>query len=442
MLSVGLIDKRVSVAIDEQKHGCIYGQTGYGKSMLLYLLLTTMLFRNRAFFLIDGAGDLVSDLCAWLRKQAMDAEDVVVIKVSPQCLFHFDPFDAEGRTGKEYRAWLDAKVKRVAREFIRSSGQFNFNETKRMERWLKNAIYACGVDYEPGRHLGLDRMLDILNVGSAEWETLFLQVAPHVPYDVASDLWELRKDSPHIRDKKIESTVNRLRSFLTPMVKEILRTSDAPSLRSAIRQGKTVLCDLAANGDFDHEDSVTLGGLLISEVMEAKETERDHRRPLTLFIDEAEAYIGKDISSGLTVGRHWGLNFWFSFQTLSSMKNEMIDMTRKIAFSADGSRIRANQGHSLPIDLGLVPVEPPELLYHGTVPRFLDSIRRDGLTKGTRHHVHLSPDTPTATKVGERRGRPIVLVIEAGRMFRDGHKFYRSENGVWLTDAVPPEYIR
>jgi putative RNA 2'-phosphotransferase len=115
---------------------------------------------------------------------------------------------------------------------------------------------------------------------------------------------------------------------------------------------------------------------------------------------------------------------------------------QRFAFSADGSRIRANQGHSVPIDLGLVSVEPPELLYHGTVPRFLDSIRREGLKKGNRHHVHLSPDVGKATKVGQRRGRPVILVIEAGRMFRDGHKFFRSENGVWLTDAVPPAYIR
>jgi putative RNA 2'-phosphotransferase len=115
---------------------------------------------------------------------------------------------------------------------------------------------------------------------------------------------------------------------------------------------------------------------------------------------------------------------------------------QRFALSADGSRMRANQGHSLPIDLGLVPVEPPELLYHGTVPRFLESIRRDGLTKGNRHHVHLSPDIQTATKVGQRRGRPIVLVVAAGRMFRDGHKFYRSENGVWLTDSVPPGFLR
>jgi putative RNA 2'-phosphotransferase len=115
---------------------------------------------------------------------------------------------------------------------------------------------------------------------------------------------------------------------------------------------------------------------------------------------------------------------------------------KRFAFSADGRRIRANQGHSVPVDLGLVPREPPELLYHGTVGDFLDSIRRTGLLRGERHHVHLSSDEKTASMVGQRRGRPVILVVETGRMYRDGYAFYQSENGVWLTDAVPPDYLR
>jgi len=115
---------------------------------------------------------------------------------------------------------------------------------------------------------------------------------------------------------------------------------------------------------------------------------------------------------------------------------------QRFAISADGTRIRANQGHSIDVDLGLQPTQPPELLYHGTIARFLDSIRTSGLERGSRQYVHLSPDVETAHKVGQRRGRPIVLLIEAGRMFHDGHTFYRSANGVWLTDAVPPAYIR
>jgi len=105
-------------------------------------------------------------------------------------------------------------------------------------------------------------------------------------------------------------------------------------------------------------------------------------------------------------------------------------------------RIRANQGHSVPVDLGLTPVPPPRVLYHGTSAAVLDSIRATGLHRGGRHHVHLSADTSTAHRVGARRAGPVViLTVDAAAMQRAGHEFYRSDNGVWLTDAVPPEYI-
>jgi len=114
---------------------------------------------------------------------------------------------------------------------------------------------------------------------------------------------------------------------------------------------------------------------------------------------------------------------------------------RRFSFSEDGRRIRANQGHSVEVDLGYPPTEPPEWLLHGTVAATLASIRSEGLRKMRRHHVHLSADEQTASQVGQRRGRPVVLRVHAGRMSRDGHPFYRSKNGVWLTDCVPPEYI-
>ncbi len=114
---------------------------------------------------------------------------------------------------------------------------------------------------------------------------------------------------------------------------------------------------------------------------------------------------------------------------------------RRFSLSADGTRIRARQGHSIRVDLGLEPVTPPGVLYHGTARRFLRSIRRQGLLRGERHHVHLSPDEATAHAVGRRHGRPVVLRVDAGRMHADGHAFYLSENGVWLTDQVPAEYL-
>ncbi|MDD5393649.1 MAG: RNA 2'-phosphotransferase [Thiothrix sp.] len=116
---------------------------------------------------------------------------------------------------------------------------------------------------------------------------------------------------------------------------------------------------------------------------------------------------------------------------------------QRFSFNEDKIRIRANQGHSLKtLDLGLQPIEPPEILYHGTAERFLDSILQTGLEKRSRQHVHLSADEETAYKVGIRHGKPIILKVAAGQMQRDGFNFYRSDNGVWLTDHVPTLYLQ
>jgi len=114
---------------------------------------------------------------------------------------------------------------------------------------------------------------------------------------------------------------------------------------------------------------------------------------------------------------------------------------QRFALSDDGLRIRANQGHSVSVDLQLEPCEPPEVLYHGTVPASLAAIIRDGLKPMSRQHVHLSADRETADRVGSRRGKPTILVVRSGQMWRDGHRFYRSANGVWLANAVPPAYL-
>ncbi|WP_445524867.1 RNA 2'-phosphotransferase [Streptomyces cyslabdanicus] len=114
----------------------------------------------------------------------------------------------------------------------------------------------------------------------------------------------------------------------------------------------------------------------------------------------------------------------------------------KRRFAIEGSRIRASQGHTIDIDLGLPTATPPPYLYHGTVVRNLDAIRSEGLRPMDRHDVHLSPDRETATRVGARRARPVVLAVDAAAMHRDGHVFRVSANGVWLTQSVPPRYLR
>ena len=114
---------------------------------------------------------------------------------------------------------------------------------------------------------------------------------------------------------------------------------------------------------------------------------------------------------------------------------------KRFAFSDDGTRIRASQGHSVEVDLALPPTDPPELLYHGTASRFVESIRAEGLHSAGRQHVHLSVDEVTATKVGQRHGKPVILVVRTGQMAAAGHRFYLSANGVWLTERVPVEFI-
>ena len=114
---------------------------------------------------------------------------------------------------------------------------------------------------------------------------------------------------------------------------------------------------------------------------------------------------------------------------------------QRFALDAAGRRIRANQGHSVDIDLALAPCEPPAVLFHGTAEANVAAIRAEGLKPGRRRHVHLSADAATAMAVGRRHGRALVLSVAAGRMWSAGFAFFRAENGVWLTTAVPPEFI-
>lgn len=114
---------------------------------------------------------------------------------------------------------------------------------------------------------------------------------------------------------------------------------------------------------------------------------------------------------------------------------------KRFSVSADGLSIRAAQGHSVSVELGLPPQEPPSILYHGTATRFVEAILAEGLKPQARQQVHLSADEATAQKVGQRHGKPHIFQVDAGGMHAKGLKFYRADNGVWLTDHVPPEYL-
>lgn len=117
------------------------------------------------------------------------------------------------------------------------------------------------------------------------------------------------------------------------------------------------------------------------------------------------------------------------------------DEKGRYSFSTDRALIRANQGHSIPVDVELEEKQPPRYLYHGTAERFLDSIMAEGLKPMSRLYVHLSKDEETAVKVGTRHGKPVVLKVKAEEMWKDGHRFYLSANGVWLVRMVPAKYL-
>lgn len=154
-----------------------------------------------------------------------------------------------------------------------------------------------------------------------------------------------------------------------------------------------------------------------------------------------------------TIGLMLDENGWADVESLIS--NPKIDFNldelkevvrtndkQRFTFNEDQTRIRASQGHSLKeVDLELEKSTPPDVLYHGTVEKFIDSIRKTGLQKMNRNHVHLSADLETANKVAGRRGKPIILEIDTAKMLNDGHEFYLSQNGVWLTDQVEVGYI-
>ena len=115
---------------------------------------------------------------------------------------------------------------------------------------------------------------------------------------------------------------------------------------------------------------------------------------------------------------------------------------KRFSFNEQQDKIRANQGHSIEIDLALTQQEPPVFLFHGTAERFAGSILEKGIVKQDRHHVHLSPDVKTAINVGQRHGKPVVFEIAAGQMHKDGFEFFISDNGVWLTNNVPVKYLK
>lgn len=161
---------------------------------------------------------------------------------------------------------------------------------------------------------------------------------------------------------------------------------------------------------------------------------RHHPEKLGLILDVGGWVSVDDL---LTSAKKSGFSISLSELQEVVAKNDK----KRFSFDSTGGKIRANQGHSVAVDLLLESLEPPEMLYHGTGKTAVDSILSQGLLKMSRHHVHLSADIETAKKVGQRHGIPVLFVVNAAVMHHEGYQFYCSDNGVWLVDKVPPQYL-
>lgn len=161
---------------------------------------------------------------------------------------------------------------------------------------------------------------------------------------------------------------------------------------------------------------------------------RHHPEAIGIQLDE-QGWV--DVDQLLKAMRQSGYKVSFGLLQEVVFSNDK----QRFAFSAEGDRIRANQGHSVNIDLALEVQLPPQILYHGTAQKCLEKIQAEGLKKMQRHHVHLSPTLKLAKAVGQRHGKVVVLGIAARTMHMKNYQFFLSKNGVWLTDYVPPEFM-
>ena len=160
---------------------------------------------------------------------------------------------------------------------------------------------------------------------------------------------------------------------------------------------------------------------------------RHHPEAIGITLDEHGWAVVDDLI--------WGVNKTHPLDMESLERIVAQDEKQRYSFNEDKTLIRANQGHSIPVDVELPEVIPPEVLYHGTGRKYKESIDAQGLIPKSRLYVHLSGDADTARKVGQRHGKPVIYTVDAAAMHADGYTFYRSVNGVWLTKAVPAKYL-
>lgn len=342
-LRVGSVNDQKTVEFGDDElatHMTVYGGTGKGKSKLLELIIRQLIEQRAGVCVIDPHGDLAEDLLAWTMER-YDATDKAVYRRinyfepgSNTHRFQFDPFQYNELTGESYEDWLKAKVESVARTIIRKQGEAGFEGKPRLERFLTNVLYACGVRINAnGDHLGLGDALVLLDPSHPSHEPIYSRIEPHLPSEIRSDFEKVRGSKPRQQEDWVESTINRLRSFLSPAVKSLFAGEARQTLnfRDIIEKQAVMLVNLRRTRSFTIDQGNAIGGMFINEILEAAQiASRTARRPFYLFIDEASRFVGKDLMDALAQFRKMKLSLCLAVQDLSSLELGEIDMTAKV----------------------------------------------------------------------------------------------------------------
>ena len=328
-------------------HLAVLGGSGSGKSKFLELLCRILMDNYRGFCFIDPHGDTSEDLLAYAARQTETCGSDAICKrihylePSFETVFGFDPFEFRPAQSipdhlreNAYHAWLHTKADKIAEIVQRKQGQSDFQGMARLQRILRDVLIAIGTPVTAaGKHLPLSDVLVLLDTHHRKHKEVMDLVFDHLPAEVRGDFASLRSyRSEDQRKKETESTINRLRSLLSPIVKAIFSSSAKTiDFRQIINNRGVVLVNLRKTDFFSADQRNAIGGMLIHEVLSTAETTtRQNRAPFYLIVDEARLFIGQDLMEGLDEARKFKLSVCLAGQHLGQFKTEEFDMTPSI----------------------------------------------------------------------------------------------------------------
>ena len=341
--TLSLTDADISV------HMAVLGNSGAGKSKFLEAFLRQRLQKGKAFALWDPHGDLAKSLLAFVAALKADPtirddelwRKVHYLELTPECAFCFDPVSRAPLRSvvgdHAYYQWLKTRVDRICKVMLRKVPEADQDMMNRLKRWLKNVLFACLVAYDDkNTHVGLDKALTFTDPEDPQFEMYFDRVKDHLPREVLLDFQKLIGTRRAIdREKWVESTINRLRDCMSPIIKMVYsQAKPSIDIKGIIDRQEFLLIDLKETNDFSQDEKVTVGGLLLMEVLSVKEAEEnvpeDQRKEFLCCVDEIGELLGDDLKRALGATRKVKCPIVLGAQDLSTFARGDFDMAAKV----------------------------------------------------------------------------------------------------------------